>query len=53
MRAALKQENRQTYGAKVLRTERNYGAVSRSFKLPGDIDAAQATAPYEGDVLTC
>ena len=52
MRAAVKQENRPSYGAKVLRTERNYGALSRSVQLLVDIDTAQARAQYEGGVLT-
>ena len=35
----------------VLRSERYYGAVSRSFQLPADIDEAAAKARYEDGVL--
>jgi HSP20 family protein len=37
---------------KVLRTERYYGAVSRSFQLPMEIDQSQAKAKYDNGVLT-
>jgi len=36
----------------VLRTERFYGAVARSFQLGQDIDQAQAKAKYDNGVLT-
>jgi HSP20 family protein len=52
LRAEVKQEDSKTDGEKVLRTERYYGAVSRSFQLPVDIDAGQAKAKYDGGVLT-
>ena len=52
LRAEVKQEDSKTEGEKVLRSERYYGAVSRSFQLPVDIDAAQARAKYESGVLT-
>ncbi|MBL8311863.1 MAG: Hsp20/alpha crystallin family protein [Burkholderiales bacterium] len=51
LRAEVKQEDRQTEGEKVLRSERYYGAVSRSFQLPVEIDAAQAKAKYDNGVL--
>jgi HSP20 family protein len=35
-----------------MRSERYFGAVSRSFQLPVDIDAAQAKAKYDNGVLT-
>ena len=35
----------------MLRSERYYGAVSRSFQLPADIDEAAAKAKYENGVL--
>ena len=38
-------------GDKTLRTERYYGAVSRSFQLPQDIDQAAAKAKCENGVL--
>ena len=52
LRAEVKQEDRQGSDEKVLRSERYYGAVSRSFQLPMDIDQAQAKAKYENGVLT-
>lgn len=50
--AEVKHEKEAKEGEKVLRTERYYGAVSRSFTLPGEIDMAKASASYEGGVLT-
>ena len=38
LRAEVKQEDKKTEGEKVLRSERYYGAVSRSFQLPAEID---------------
>ncbi|HRN75228.1 Hsp20/alpha crystallin family protein [Ottowia sp.] len=52
LRAEIKQQDRQSEGEKVLRTERYYGAVSRSFQLPQDIDQAAAKAKYDNGVLT-
>ena len=52
LRAEVKQQDRQSQGEKVLRTERYYGAVSRSFQLPQEIDVAQARARYDSGVLT-
>jgi len=52
LRAEVKQQDQQTKDEKVLRTERYYGAVSRSFQLPQDIDQAQAKARYDNGVLT-
>ena len=51
MRAEVKQQDRQTDGEKVLRSERFYGAVTRSFQLPQDIDNAASRAKYENGVL--
>ncbi len=51
LRAEVKQEDRQTDGEKVLRSERFHGAVSRSFQLPQDIDDTAARARYENGVL--
>ncbi|MNY78171.1 Spore protein SP21 [compost metagenome] len=36
----------------MLRTERYYGAVARSFQLAADIDNERAKAKYENGVLT-
>lgn len=52
LRAEVKQQDRQSQGEKVLRTERYYGAVSRSFQLPQEIDTGQARARYDSGVLT-
>lgn len=51
LRAEIKQQDSQTEGDKVLRSERYYGAVSRSFQLPQDIDQAQAKAKYDNGIL--
>jgi HSP20 family protein len=51
LRAEVKQEDKKTEGEKVLRSERYYGAVSRSFQLPMEIDATAAKAKYDNGVL--
>ena len=50
--AEVKQQDAQTEGEKVLRNERYYGQVARSFSLPVDIDKANAKAKYDHGVLT-
>ena len=52
LRAEIKQEDSTAKDEKVLRSERYFGAVSRSFQMPMDIDAAQAKAKYDNGVLT-
>lgn len=52
LRAEVKQQDRQTEGERVLRSERYYGSVSRSFQLPADIDEAKAKAKYDNGVLS-
>lgn len=52
LNAEVKQSDSQTSDEKVLRSERYYGAVSRSFQLPADIDQDAATAKYDNGVLT-
>ncbi len=52
LRAEVKQHDSTGKDEKVLRSERYFGAVSRSFQLPVDIDAAQAKAKYDNGVLT-
>lgn len=52
LRAEVKQQDSQTKDDKVLRTERYYGSVARSFQLPQDIDQANAKARYDSGVLT-
>lgn len=51
LQAEVKQHDKQTEGERVLRSERYFGAVSRSFQLPADIDEAAARAKYENGVL--
>ena len=52
LRAEVKQQDSQTDGEKLLRSERFYGAVARSFQLPQDIDNTSAKARYDNGVLT-
>jgi len=49
--AEIKQQDQQTKDEKVLRSERYYGSVSRSFQLPQDVDSAACKAKYENGVL--
>lgn len=51
LRAEVKQQDKRAEGEKVLRSERYYGAVARSFQLPVEVDAAQARARYDNGVL--
>lgn len=51
LRAEVKQQDSQNDGEKLLRSERYYGAVSRSFQLPVDIDNAAAKAKVDNGVL--
>ncbi|MEG0000164.1 MAG: Hsp20 family protein, partial [Comamonas sp.] len=52
LRAEVTQKDEQTKDDKLLRSERFYGAVERSFQLPLEIDSAQAKARYDNGVLT-
>ena len=52
LRAEVRQQDQQTEGEKVLRSERYFGSVARSFQLPSDIDASQCKAKYDNGVLT-
>ena len=51
LRAEVRQHDQKKDGEKLLRSERYYGAVARSFQLPVDVDAAQARARYDNGVL--
>lgn len=42
----------QTREDKVLRSERYYGSVARSFQLPSEVDTTGCKAKYENGVLT-
>ncbi len=50
--AEVKQQDSETRDEKLLRTERYFGAVSRSFQLPQEVDQANAKARYDSGVLT-
>ena len=52
LRAEVRQHDQKTEGEKVLRSERYFGSVARSFQLPVEVDAAQAKAKYDNGVLT-
>ena len=52
LRAEVRQHDEKKEGEKVLRSERYFGAVARSFQLPVDVDATQANAKYDNGVLT-
>jgi HSP20 family protein len=51
IRAEVKQQHEDRKDNKVVRSERYYGEVSRSFNFGDDIDAAGAEAKYEDGVL--
>lgn len=51
LRAEVKQHDSQTEGEKVLRSERYYGSVARSFQMPQDIDNTTSRAKYDNGVL--
>ncbi len=49
--AEVKRESEQKEGERVLRSERYFGSVYRSFVLPVEIDQEASQATYEGGVL--
>ena len=49
--AEIRQHDAEREGEKLLRSERYYGAVSRSFQLPAEVDEAQSKARYENGIL--
>ncbi len=49
--AEVKRGKEEKEGEKVLRSERYFGKVSRSFQLAQDVDEANATARYNDGVL--
>ncbi|PIE45092.1 MAG: heat-shock protein Hsp20 [Gammaproteobacteria bacterium] len=51
IRAEIKQHDAHKEGDKVLRSERYYGVVSRSFQLPARVSAGSAKATYDNGVL--
>jgi HSP20 family protein len=52
IRAQISQVDSETKDDKLLRSERYFGEVSRSFQLPGDVDQTASKARYENGVLT-
>lgn len=51
LRAEVKKETEEKEGSKVIRSERYYGSVARSFTLDESVDQAASTAKYEDGVL--
>lgn len=49
--AEVKQEKKVKDGDRMLRSERYFGQVSRTFQLAQDIDDSQASAKFDGGVL--
>lgn len=49
--AEVRQENEEKDGERILRSERYFGKVSRSFQLAQDIDDTQAIAKFNDGVL--
>jgi HSP20 family protein len=47
----IKKETEEKKGEEVLRSERTYGKISRSFTLPHDVDEAKVVAKYADGVL--
>jgi HSP20 family protein len=49
--AEIKKETEEKEGAKVIRSERYYGSIARSFTLDENVDSSAASAKYEDGVL--
>lgn len=49
--AEVKKESEEKKGEQVLRSERYYGKVERSFALDSDVDESKVNARYENGVL--
>lgn len=52
LRAEVRQHDEKKDGEKLLRSERYFGSVARSFQLPQEVDAAKSKAKYDNGVLT-
>ncbi len=50
--AEVKDEKEEKKGNKVIRSERYYGSVSRSFTLDENVDEAAAAAKYDNGILS-
>lgn len=49
--AEVKQHDQKTEGERVVRSERYFGSVARSFQLPLEVDQSAAKARYENGIL--
>ena len=52
IQAEVKRESEQKEGERVLRSERYYGSVARSFALASELDEAKSSARFEDGVLS-
>ncbi|QEA12019.1 Hsp20/alpha crystallin family protein [Comamonas flocculans] len=52
LRAEVQQHDQKKDGEKLLRSERYFGSVARSFQLPMEVDSTKAKAKYDNGVLT-
>ena len=50
--AEVRQHDQKNEDERVLRSERYYGSVARSIRLPVEVDEGQALAKYDNGVLT-
>jgi len=50
--AEVKRESEQKEGERVLRSERYYGSVARSFTLAAEVDESRAVAKFDNGVLS-
>jgi HSP20 family protein len=50
--AEVRRETHEAAGQRTLYGERSYGRASRSFTLPGEVDAQSASAQYRDGLLT-
>lgn len=50
--AEISQQDQQHKDEKILRSERYFGSVSRSLRLPAEVDEGSARARFENGVLT-
>lgn len=50
--AEVRRESEKKEGERVLRSERYYGAVARTFSLASELDDTKASAKFENGVLT-
>ena len=52
VRAEVRQEKEEKQDEKIVYSERSYGMASRSFTLPGEVDAGGAKAEYKDGLLS-